>query len=199
MDNIQFGSVIEDIFNTIGKFTHGGVEKSAIRRDILNRLNQSIPVNFIEQLSDLLNERGYEGDDTSIGLADFRSVFTEWMESINSDDMNRSMSSMDSESFPRIQDRLFLFLKIFFKLNQKPNFTVKQLGQFQLGRRVCRFCQAHASSATGLKKELSIKLICNIARAKRQFWRRRDQRARIAGLALGLGVWWAGLVWDIFR
>ena len=112
MDNIQFGSVIEDIFNTIGKFTHGGVEKSAIRRDILNRLNQSIPVNFIEQLSDLLNERGYEGDDTSIGLADFRSVFTEWMESINSDDMNRSMSSMDSESFPRIQDRFFNFLNI---------------------------------------------------------------------------------------
>jgi len=102
MDNLQYDLLIEDIFKTIGKFQDDGTY--AIRRDIMNRLNQCIPVAFIEHLSDFLNERGYEGDDTSIRLSDFRHVFTEWMASVNSDEMNRSLSSMDSESFPQIVD-----------------------------------------------------------------------------------------------
>ena len=192
MDNLQYDLLIEDIFKTIGKFQDDGTY--AIRRDIMNRLNQCIPVAFIEHLSDFLNERGYEGDDTSIRLSDFRHVFTEWMASVNSDEMNRSLSSMDSESFPQIVDR--------FVTQVGTVILTLIISHTSLSNSSDSFNSADVFADADFVKPMPVPLqvrgfhkktqsnLLNLAREKRQFWRRRHQGLcnRVTWLALGVGV-----------
>merc|ERR1739838_1100348 len=79
MENFKFDQLIEDIYRTIGKEDPFDRETVAVRRDILNRLNQAIPSEYIEELSDFLTENGFADDDTNIKLNDFHRVFTDWM------------------------------------------------------------------------------------------------------------------------